>query len=191
MHAPQSAPPELFASLDFNLTGVALPPVDPFQCAGTFPDLSAGLLLFDILVANCDRHRGNLSADLLAKPPQMNVFDHSHALFGFHAGQGEARLGELRDRLGVSGGSHTHGNRHCLLDVLTTADYFAKWIDRIAKIPDFFLEDACGDVVGLGITDTEAKAGVDFLKHRRDDLRRIIETGKAEFRGISQWSLLI
>ena len=120
IHAPSAAVALWFASLDFNLTGNTLPPVDPVQCCARLPDLSTGLLLFDIWVANCDRHAGNFSVDSLAQPVQMSVFDHSHALFGYNAGQGEARLLDLRERLGVSGGSHTRGSRHCLLDVLPT-----------------------------------------------------------------------
>lgn len=46
-----------FASLDFNLTGITLLPVDVTQCVNLLPELSAGLLLFDILIANCDRHQ--------------------------------------------------------------------------------------------------------------------------------------
>ena len=71
IHAPQANPPNWFASLDFNLTGNALPPVDPTRCTGELPELSTGLLLFDILVANRDRHRQNFSVDFLASPPTL------------------------------------------------------------------------------------------------------------------------
>lgn len=91
-----------FASLDFNLAGNALPPVDIANCLRILPSLSAGLLLFDIWVANCDRHAANFSVDFLATPPQMNIFDHSHALFGYATGQGQSRLLVLMDRLGIS-----------------------------------------------------------------------------------------
>ena len=72
----------MIASLDFNLTGNSLPPVDVVKCENELSELSAGLLIFDIWIANCDRHRKNFSVDFLTKPPQMNVFDHSHALLG-------------------------------------------------------------------------------------------------------------
>jgi hypothetical protein len=126
VQAPQAQVQTWFVSLDFNLTGNALPPVDPVVCFDRLPDLSTGLLLFDTLLANCDRHAGNLSIDALSQPCQMNVFDHSHALFGFMAGQGAQRLIDLRDRLGMSGGVHTRGNRHCLLDVVSTDVHFGK-----------------------------------------------------------------
>jgi hypothetical protein len=66
IHAPNVTPEDWFASLDFNLTGTALPPVDTAACVASLPDPSAGLLLFDILIANCDRHRGSFAVDLLA-----------------------------------------------------------------------------------------------------------------------------
>lgn len=191
IHVPQANPPNWFASLDFNLTGNTLPPVDPIRCADQLAELSTGLLLFDILVANCDRHRKNFSVDFLASPPAMSVFDHSHALFGYVEGQGTLRLNDLRDRLGVSGGSHTRGNRHCLLDAIATDRHFLTWLDRISALPDFLIQHLCHDAVGLGITGGEADMAIAFLKHRRDNLRSIMETNRREFRGITQGSLFV
>jgi hypothetical protein len=51
------------ASLDFNLTGHEPPPVDVDACVRLLPSLSTGLLLFDIWVANPDRHNGNFAVD--------------------------------------------------------------------------------------------------------------------------------
>jgi hypothetical protein len=100
----QAAHPPMFASMDFNLTGNSLPPIDTQKCLSELPKECAGLLLFDILVGNCDRHRGNLAVDFSTRPPRMSIFDHSHALFGYEGGEGENRLKVLRDRLAISGG---------------------------------------------------------------------------------------
>jgi hypothetical protein len=155
---------ELFyASLDFNLTGNALPPVNVTKCAEVLPKVSAGVLLFDILIANSDRHGRNLSVDFSARPPKMNIFDHGHALFGKDAGKGVARLEKLRDRLAISAGSHTAGNRHCLLDQIDTDAHFGDWFDRIRTIPHFVIDDLCADLPGLGCTKGEANAAADFL----------------------------
>jgi hypothetical protein len=189
IHSPNAPTPLWFASLDFNLTGNTLPPVDAARCCAELTDLSTGLLLFDIWISNSDRHAANFSVDFLANPVQMSVFDHGHALFGNNAGQGEARLRELRNRLGASGGSRTHGSRHCLLDVLSTDAYFSKWLDRIGQVPDYVIEDVCRDAVGLGITASEAATGIDFLTFRRGQLRRIIDAARNEFRRIQQWGL--
>lgn len=179
----------LFASLDFNLTGNTLPPTNTTKCVEALPETSTGVLLFDILIANADRHGRNLSVNLLAKPPAMNVFDHGHALLGSVAGQGAARLQRLRDRLGISAGSKTAGNRHCLLDQITTDAHFDDWIERVRLIPDYVVEDLCGELPSLGVTKVEASSACDFLKHRRDCLRAIIERNRSEFTGIRTWRL--
>ena len=56
-------PVDWFASLDFNLTERRFLPSIRSAVPPSFPALSTGLLLFDILVANCDRHRQNFSVD--------------------------------------------------------------------------------------------------------------------------------
>jgi hypothetical protein len=182
-------PTPWFASMDFNLTGNSLPPVDPARCWAALPLLSAGLLLFDVLIGNCDRHRTNFAVDFSANPPTMSVFDHSHALFGFASGQGQARLADLRERLAVSGGSHSHGNRHCLLDVITSDGQFADWFSRVRALPDYLIEDLCHDATELGATAQEADEAIRFLKHRRDRLPDIVAGHRSEFHGIQQWSL--
>lgn len=186
--------PPLVASLDFNLTGNSLPDVDVAQCVAELPDLSAGLLMFDIWVANLDRHAGNFSVDFFAKPPQMNIFDHSHALFGYVAGQGEVRLNGLIDRLGISWTTNnpidSGKHRHCLLDAVTSDDHFDKWVDRIQAVPDYFVEEVCRDAGDYGLTSAESAAAAHFLKRRRDRLPDILQAHHAEFTAIKSWGLL-
>jgi hypothetical protein len=184
----------LFASLDFNLTGNSLPPVNVAECMRLLPQLSAGLLLFDIWVANCDRHPENFSVDFLANPPQMNVFDHSHAFFGYAAGAGEARLNALQDRLGISWTTNnavdSGRHRHCLLDVVSSDNGFSFWINRVRAVPDFFIEEICRDAQPFGLTTQEMNAAIQFLKTRRNNLDTIIQNNRAEFTAIQNWSLL-
>lgn len=180
-----------FASLNFNLSGNALPMVDTTACVSQLPDLSAGLIIFDILVANSDRHEKNFAVDFAANPPRMSVFDHSHALFGYDSSQGLNRLKQLRARLGISGGTFTSGNRHCLLDVIDSDLHFSKWFNRIRLIPDYLIEDACYGTVELGLlTNAEAKAAKDFLIYRRNNIRGLVKKHRPEFKSIKQWSLI-
>lgn len=184
----------MVASLDFNLTGNSLPPVNVNQCMRMLPTLSAGLLLFDIWIANCDRHEANFSIDTGTTPPQMSLFDHSHALFGYAAGQGEARLTALRDRLGISwttnGPVDSGQHRHCMLDAIPADTDFPGWLARIESTPDFYIDDVCRDAMPYGVTLAENQAAASFLKHRRDNLRNILATHRAEFTAITTWSLL-
>jgi hypothetical protein len=178
-----------FASLDFNLTGNTLPPLNTTKCAQMLPELSAGVLLFDILIANSDRHGRNLSVDFSSKPPTMNVFDHGHAVFGSIAGEAVGRLDKLRDRLAISAGSRTAGNRHCLLDQIDTDAHFGDWLERIRLIPDYVIEDLCAELPSLGCTKVESTAARDFLEYRKRKLQEIVEENKAQFTGIRSWGL--
>jgi hypothetical protein len=190
IHAPDAPVTTWFASLDFNLAGSSLPPVDAGRCVTELPQLSAGLLAFDILVANCDRHRKNFAVDFSLSPPRMAVFDHSHALMGYEPGKGADRLRDLQDRLAISGGSHTRGNRHCLLDLISTDDHFGLWLERIRAIPDFLIEDLCRDAADLGASREEAQFAADFLRARRDNIAGLIKSHQNEFRAIRQWRLI-
>lgn len=182
--------PPMFASLNFNIAGVALPPADLTFCVNQLPHLSTGLLLFDILIANSDRHAGNLAIDALASPAQMNVFDHSHALFGQAAAQGQPRLAAMIDRLAVTGGPHTGGNRHCLLDILTSDQYFQTWLERIVALPNFLIDDVCEDALPFGISAAESQAAAAFLKQRRDTFVQLVKNHQAEFHGITTWNII-
>ena len=179
----------IFASLDFNVDRGNLPGIVGSQCFATLPDLSTGLLLFDAWIGNSDRHSGNLQVDYLSTPATMQIFDQSHALFGYRAGMGTHRLLQIRDRLGMSGGSVTHDNRHCLLDHISDDRWFSKWLGRIRVIPDFVIQDLCTKAASLGITAAEADAAQDFLLYRRDKLEDIINDNRCEFPAIQQWSL--
>src|SRR4051812_26518567 len=50
-----------FFSLDFNLAGQALPPVDAAAIVANHPRLSWGIILFDSLIMNHDRHAQNIA----------------------------------------------------------------------------------------------------------------------------------
>jgi hypothetical protein len=179
-----------YTGLQFGLTGEELPPIDPDECVARLPDLSAGLVLFDILIANPDRHTKNLSAVLHEQPYEMRIFDHSHALFGHSKNGALQRLKDLRDRLGVTGGSVTGQHRHCLLDKLDDATYFAKWQDRIASLPNHYIETICTELLDKGfINEVESSAITDFLRYRRDRFLKLIQDHQNEFKGIKQWPL--
>ncbi len=173
-------PVKAFSSLDFNLQGVALPPVNPVECVRLLPDLCTGLILFDILVLNGDRHAGNLNLDTTGHP-RLTVFDHSHALLGTTAGQAAQHLAGVGATIGIGG--------QCLLAHLTTDQHMQKWLGRIEQIPDFMIDDLATAATDLGCSGDEATALASFLKARRSNIRQIIQAHQASFPGIAQWSL--
>ncbi|MGH7136016.1 MAG: hypothetical protein ACREHD_09765, partial [Pirellulales bacterium] len=69
----------LFSSLDFNFNREKLPPVVPDICVQRLLRDCTGVLLFDIWIANEDRHDANLLVDKVGAPGEMMVFDHDQA----------------------------------------------------------------------------------------------------------------
>jgi hypothetical protein len=192
---PQNRTIVYFGTLNFNLNGDSLPPADANACVAAYsnvtnpprPDHVTGTLLFDIWAANGDRHERNLALDTSVTPHQLHVFDQSWALFGRRpAGQGIARLNELRDELGISETSSASGNRHCLLDSVRTNERFVFWLDRLRQLPDFVIRDTVERAHRANLIDGgEATAAVSFLAYRRLNLANIINNGRSQFSGIA------
>jgi hypothetical protein len=182
-------PRHLFASLRF--AEEVRPGVNPERCVASLPSLCAGVLAFDILIANEDRHDENLAVDSMSKPKTLYVFDHDVALFGWDKGGGKQRLTRLFTRLGVSGGTQTKGNRHCFLDLINSAEHLLHWVERIRTIPTWFIAEICREAVGLGIDTGEADAAIEFLKYRRNSMDTIIQKQRAQFKAIHDWGLTL
>lgn len=177
-----------FSSLNFNPKDNKLPCIDPIACAAKFPRLCTGILFFDILVANEDRHDGNLAVDNIANPKQIIVYDHEQALFGGGGNYvGVDRLEELQNRLGITGDAVTGGNECCLLKALNTVEYFSEWRERLWDIPDWYIEDTCNAAVGLGIDQTQANAAKRFLIHRKKKIINIIKSCANALSLINNW----
>jgi HipA-like kinase len=177
-----------FSSLDFNFNRERLPPVVPEQCVENLPELSAGVLVFDILVANEDRRDENLLVDKVSKPAEMIVFDHDQAIFGGCVLKGVGRLRKLRDELGVTGKKPMQGCRQIFLDLIDRAELLDPWIERVSQIPEWFIDDTCTiAATELGVTDEERLESREFLLHRRNNLEQIVRNNRAEFSAIKNW----
>ena len=187
---PSDSSKVYFGTVDFNEDRTKLPPMHLPDLVVKLPFESAGLLLFDVLIANPDRHPGNIAGNLSSSPGCIHVFDHGHALFGYQAFGGIARLTELEDRLGITGGSVTQQHRHCLLDLVTEPSHFEEWLSRIEAIPDFYIRELCQEQISFGIAPGEALKMEQFLCHRKRTIRDLVKGNKAEFRGIKDWGLL-
>ena len=99
--------------------------------------------MFDVWIANSDRHDKNAAVDNLVKPTAMQVYDHDCALFGPFAGEGVKRLDAMQTRLGITGGPMTRGNRNIFLSAITTNSDFSVWLDRIRTVPHWFVKSLC------------------------------------------------
>jgi hypothetical protein len=179
-----------FISLNFNPNGLSLPPIIPDIVVPLHPEVCAGVLAFDILIGNCDRHAGNLMHDMTTN--EMVIFDHGHTLFGIQPGMGIARLHWLSSNLGVGTEADPWnyvGNLHCLLKHIKKPEYLLEWVEKIKQIPDFFIDDLCRDLLKLDISLDEANALKDFLKTRRSQIGKLFNKHQALFEGIVQWTL--
>lgn len=180
----------MFSSLNFNFNGRNLSPVIPENCLSSFPDICAGIIAFDVLIANADRHDENLAVDRMNQPQEISVFDHDCALFGANFGiepHGTERLKAMNGRLGISAGSVTGGNRHCLLDSVASNDYFEDWAVRIHQITEGFIRRVCNHAQQYGITALESTEAAAFLIQRKWEIAGIMNRRKDEFPGILPW----
>ena len=164
----------MFSTLDFNPSGIRLPPILPDICMHRMPFLCVGVIAFDVWIANEDRHDENLAVDKVANPKTMRVFDHDQALFGGCNEIGIARLVKLRDRLGITGSGVTGGNPHCLVPHLASDKYFEDWTDRIESIPEWVVTEACSAMLRVALKRDEVDAAIDFLLYRRKIIRDLV-----------------
>ena len=176
-------PAHWFASLNFNLTGVDLPPIDVNQCCSLCSFEAVGVVLFDILIGNCDRHENNLSLDLSRPIPQLSVFDHDRALFGGGIDSGQSRLERDIEDFIVG--------YHCLIGAIENDDHFAAWCERIEGLPNYLIDQVCTATVPLElISASEANTAKRFLKQRKSKLKDLIYSNKGDFAGIKSWHLI-
>jgi hypothetical protein len=175
-----------FVTMAFLRPLHSAPPVSPARarrCVKSLPFLTTGALLFDILIANGDRHHKNVHYRE-ADPEEFILFDHSHALFGNARFQVEERLNELQGRLGITGSATSGSTRHIFLDPLRElrdGAHIPEWVERIKSIPNWLIQSTCKEAQDLaqkdrnsGISDAERRAVVDFLSSRRTNIDAMI-----------------
>ena len=166
-----------FSSLNFNLTGERLPPVDPARVAQEWPRMAAGIVVFDAYIGNYDRHDGNISAVLQTPPHRLNIFDHDRCLLGHEEGAGLEHLEQANYCLVIDGSMG--GNQHCLMPHMTDWGHLAAWVLRIEQMPDWFTDEVAQDAGEHGGITEEEVAGVKkFLRERRDNLRGILSAAQ-------------
>jgi hypothetical protein len=180
-----------YLSLDVSKTGHTLPPVHAPDVVAQQPFLAAGSVVFDFLIANEDRHAGNVSLDPAFTPPRLSLFDHGHSLLGSGNPQGSARLVALKDTPGCLGPPKNQGNRQALIDHVTSAAHIESWVDRVERLPDYVVRDAVvvAADAGLNVPQTLADELEDWLSVRRRGIRTLVETNRAELTAVTSWTI--
>ncbi len=156
------------------------------QLVAAMPREAAGIIVFDVLIANPDRHEGNIKVDNPDSPTRIEVFDHDYALWGHTANCGATRLRHVWERLGLSKGL-SNTDFHKLAPYLASSEFISEWCNRIYKIPDQFIEDICGEAKELGANANDVQTAIAFLKDRKSRLEDIIKKHKAFFPAVKSW----
>jgi hypothetical protein len=153
-------------SLDFNLAGQSLPPVDPALAVANHPKLCWGITFFDMWIGNPDRHNQNMAHDTATD--RVQIFDHSHALLAVN-------YKALGPSTGLRG--------HCLRTELVTLAGLKEWHDRIMSVPEYYIRSIVSDVAEsqFGVTPEDAISCADFLLARRANLIGIAKANMTEF----------
>lgn len=159
-----------FFSLDFNIAGQSLPPISAPDVVAKFPRLCWGIIVFDALVMNGDRHPGNIAFDMTTN--QIQIFDHSHAFL--------TPNGAIEHNLTARENSPAIGG-HCLASEINTDDGMEDWLARVKLIPDYFIEGAVRAGCECGIPSDKEKFISDFMKKRRDNLETLVKSNLNSF----------
>jgi hypothetical protein len=155
------------------------------------PRLAAGVLVFDVLIANGDRNATNLSRDAGFTPPRLSVFDHGHALFGTDEPRGPERLRLAMDRLGCADDAAGIARNSALLHQPLDSAFMEEWAERARRIPAFVFEDICQDVAntpGLNVTGEMARELAAWLASRAAGVGRLIWDNQESFPAVN-WTL--
>lgn len=167
-----------FASLDFNLAGESLPPVEPAEIVTRFPATSAGIVVFDAWIMNRDRHCWNLAHH--TQTGRLQVFDHSRALM---PSIGQREFAErFRNALAI-------GHHHCLARHIVDEFPLAQWIDRIRRIPTYYIREVLAEAVPLGLEPDNVTYFLNLLLERRGRLPQLLRENRRYFPALRQLGL--
>lgn len=171
-----------YVSMDFNLSGEGLPPADAELIAQKHPELTCGIILFDIWILNDDRHNQNIAYDQATD--KVQIFDHSHALLSNK--DPRTYLEGKRDQLGI-------GDHHCLGKELNSLEGMREWVDRISLVPEFYIREVVESVKSVGLSSDQADFCKDFLLERRGKLLDLVRANTAYFQKVqpSLWDNLL
>jgi hypothetical protein len=146
-----------------------LPPANPAAVVGQSADLACGIVLFDVWIANGDRHNRNIVHD--RNTGRIQVFDHSHAFYSVNGGR--AHLEANRNSLGIGG--------HCLAAEISSHSGLMRWEERIQAVPDFYIWEAVAEAVEVGLPEADKDFCAQFLLDRRQRLMDLIRNSRPVF----------
>jgi len=180
-----------YMSLDVSREQKQLPPVIAADFVAAEPRLAAGVMVFDVLIANGDRNVTNLSLDPGFVPPRPSVFDHGHALLGTNPPIGRDRIELAADKLGCVDDDAAIASNSVLCAQPLECRHLREWTERVASLPSFVFADACAEVAttpGLNVSREDAAFLATWLTDRAASTGQIIWDNQGSFPAI-RWDL--
>ena len=110
---------------------------------------------------------------------------------GIGEGSFSSPSGHRADGLGISNSGNSSNQDHCLANVIDSSKFFAMWTQRIASIPDWFIESICREVQGQGVNKSEVDEAIDFLNHRKQNLGQLVLSKKKRFQEITDFPVIL
>lgn len=159
-------------SLDFNLAGQSLPPVDAAAMVAAHPKLAVGIIVFDAWVFNHDRNATNVAFDTTTN--KVQIFDHSHALL--HGSDENA----ARNHFETHKRALNIGN-HCLANEIKTFDGVHEWLERMRGISKWHILHLVEQSVAVGFPRDLAPYTSELLLERRSILEDLIQNEFSRF----------
>lgn len=180
-----------YLSLDVSREQKQLPPIIPADFVAAQARLAAGVVVFDVLIANGDRNHTNLSLDPAFNPSRPSVFDHGHALFGTNPPDGPERIALATDKLGCVDDDARIASNSVLCDQPMEGHHLREWIERVAALPGFVFDDVCAEVArtpGLNVSGEDAAKLAKWLARRAGSIGQIIWNNQRFFPAV-RWDL--
>jgi hypothetical protein len=182
--------PRYFASLDYGTRETTATDMKATTFCDRQLSFATGIILFDILIANPDRHEKNLKVNDRDNPTRFHIFDHERALFGHQKRKGRQRLEQFNTaKLGFSL-LKRNDEFHKLAIAISSDSHFWTWASRIEKIPEVFISELCDEAKDLGVSVEEADMCEQFLCQRKNCIIDLVRKNMTFFANIKCWGIL-
>lgn len=156
-----------YCSGDISFAGGEFPPANLQHLAINQPRLACGITLFDSWICNADRHADNIFYD--TEDGTVFLIDHGQAVLNTF---GPNHLRQYSKEIIL----RTEFARE-----IRYFDSFDYWHDRLIRIPEHMITDACSQAAAVGVGMEEALETAHLLIRRRSDLRSLFREHKQLF----------
>lgn len=172
---------KMFVTLRYSAGGTSLPQVVPAELVQDRPRIAAGIVAFDVWIANWDRHANQIA--YVRGLSGVSIIDHGRSLLTLPTGQGAAAVTAARDA------PHLYA-QSCLLPHVDKLAELEHWAGRIEAIPDALIGEICHSTAAdLDLcTPADASALEDFLTHRKKRIMDYLRAEQAMLPRVTGWS---